>query len=144
MAQQVMWTMGKPGQESLLLYFEANTAAYSGQLNKAREFSRQAVASAERAGETDRAAGAEATAALSEALFGNAAEARQRAKAATAESMSQDGQYAAALALAVAGDSSKAQRIVEDLANRCPEDTIVQFNYLPTIRAQLALNSLRE
>ena len=29
---------------------------------------------------------------------------------------------------------------MEDLAKRFPEDTIVQFNYLPTIRAQLALN----
>jgi serine/threonine protein kinase/tetratricopeptide (TPR) repeat protein len=140
MAEQVARAMGKPGQESLLLYFEANTAAYSGQLNKAREFSRQAVASAKRAGEKDRAAGAEATAALSEALFGNAVEARQRATTATAQSIGQDAQYAAALALSMAGDSSRAQRIVEELAKRFPEDTIVQFNYLPTIRAQLALN----
>jgi hypothetical protein len=55
MAQQATWSIGKPGQEALLLYFEANTAAYSGQLNKSREFSRQAVRSAERAGEKDRA-----------------------------------------------------------------------------------------
>jgi serine/threonine protein kinase/tetratricopeptide (TPR) repeat protein len=140
MAQQVTWAMGKPGSESLLLYFEANTAAYSGQLNKSREFSRQAVASAERAGEKDRAVGAEATAALSEALFGNAAEAQRHATAATAQSIGQDGQYAAALALAVAGDSSRAEGIVDGLARRFPEDTTVQFNYLPTIRAQLALN----
>jgi eukaryotic-like serine/threonine-protein kinase len=140
MAQQVTWTTGKPGQESLLLYFEANTAAYSGQINKSREFSRQAVASAERAGQKERVAGADATAALSEALFGNATEARQRATAATAQSSGRDNQYAAALALALAGDSSRAQGIVEELAKRFPEDTIVQFNYLPTIRAQLALN----
>jgi eukaryotic-like serine/threonine-protein kinase len=122
------------------LYFEANTAAYSGQLNKSREFSRQAVASAERAGEKDRAAAAEANAAISEALFGNVAEARQRAMAATAESSGQDGQYAAALALALAGDSSRAQGIADEMAKRFPDDTIVQFNYLPAIRAQLALN----
>jgi eukaryotic-like serine/threonine-protein kinase len=140
MAEQVTRAMGKPGQESLLLYFEANTAAHSGQLNKAREFSRQAVASAKRAGEKDRAAGAKATAALSEALFGNAVEARQRATAATAQSIGQDTQYATSLALSMAGDSSRAQRIVEELAKRFPEDTIVHFNYLPTIRAHLALN----
>jgi eukaryotic-like serine/threonine-protein kinase len=139
MAQQVKWAMGKPGRESLLLYFEANTAAYSGQLNKSRELSRQAVASAERAGEKNRAAGAEATAALYEALFGNAAEARQRATAATAESIGQDGQYAAALALALADDPSSAQGVVERLAKDFPDATIVQFNYLPAIRAQLAL-----
>jgi len=140
MAQQVASTIGKPGQESLLQYFEANTAAYSGQLKKSRDFSRQAVASAERAGEKDRAAGTEATEALAESLFGNAAEARQRATAATAQSIGQDGEYAAALAFALIGDSARAQEIVEELAKRFPENTIVQFNYLPTIRAQLALN----
>jgi eukaryotic-like serine/threonine-protein kinase len=140
MTQQVASTMGKPEQESLLQYFEANTAAYSGELKKSRELSRQAVASAERAGEKDRAAGTEATAALAEALFGNAAEARQRAAAAKVQSIGQDGQYAACLALALIGDSSRAQEMAQDLAKRFPENTIVQFNYLPTIRAQLALN----
>jgi serine/threonine protein kinase/tetratricopeptide (TPR) repeat protein len=139
MAQQVKWSMGKPGQESLLHYFEANTAAYYGQLNKSQEFSRQAVGSAVRAGEKDRAGGAEATAALSQALFGNAAEARQRAIAARSQSTGKDGEYATALALALVGDSSRALEIVEELAKRFPEDTIVQFNYLPTIRGQLAL-----
>jgi eukaryotic-like serine/threonine-protein kinase len=139
LAQQVKWAMGKPGQESLLQYFEANSAAYSGQLKKSQEVFRQAGASAERAGEKDRAAGAKATAALSEALFGNVAEALKRATAATAQSIGKDGKYAAALALALAGDSSGSQGIVEDLAKHFPEDTIVQFNYLPTIRAQLAL-----
>ena len=139
MEQQVTWAAGKPGPESLLLYSEANTAAYHGQLNRSRDFFRLGVASAERAGEKDRAAAVEATMALSEALFGNAAEARQHA-AATGQSIGQDGQFAAAMALALSGDSPGAQGIVERLASRFPEDTIVQFNYLPTIRALLALN----
>jgi len=139
LAQQVKWATGNSGQESLFQYFEADSAAYSGQLKKSRELFRQARASAERAGEKDRAAGAEATAALSEALSGNEAEARLRATAATGQAMGKDGQFAAALALALAGDSSSAVRIMEDLAKRFPEDTIVQFDYLPTIRAQLAL-----
>ena len=61
-------------------------------------------------------------------------------KAATAQSRGQDRQYCAALALAKAGESSVAGEVVEDLAKRFPEDTIVQFNYLPTIRAQVPLN----
>ena len=140
MEQQATWAMGKPGPESLLLYSEANTATYYGQVNKSREFSRLAVASAERAGEKDRVSAVQATAALSEALFGNAAEARQRALAATGQSIGQDGQYAAGLASALTGDSPKAQASVEELAKHFPEDTMVQFNYLPTILAQLALN----
>jgi eukaryotic-like serine/threonine-protein kinase len=140
MTQQVTWAMDKPGPKSLLLYSEASTAAYSGHLNQSRDFSRQAVASAELAGEKDRAASDEAAEALYEALFGNAVEARRLATSATTHSIGVDGEYVAALALAMAGDSSRAQGIADELAKRFPEDTIIRFNYLPTIRAQLALN----
>jgi tetratricopeptide (TPR) repeat protein len=138
MGQQVTWATGT-GQESVLLYFEANRAASSGQLNKSRELFRQAVASAERAGEKDRAAGTKATAALSEALFGNVAEARQQATAATARWVGKDAQFAAAMALALTRDFSGAQAIADRLAKSFPEDTIVELHYLPTIHAELAL-----
>jgi serine/threonine protein kinase/Flp pilus assembly protein TadD len=140
MAQQVDWTAGKPGVEDVLLANEADTAAYSGRLGKAREFSRRAVASAQHAGEKETAAGYEAEAALREALFGNAAEARQRAVAALGLSTGRDVQYGTALALALAGDAIRAQALADDLGKRFPENTAVQFNYLPTIHAQLALS----
>ncbi len=139
MAQQVAGAQDKPGEKSLLLYFQANTAAYAGQLNQSREFSRQAIEYAERAGEKDRAGSDEATAALYEALLGNPAEGRKHALSAGARPIGIDGQYAAALALAMAGDGAGAQKIADELAKRFPENTIVQFNYLPTIRAQVAL-----
>jgi tetratricopeptide (TPR) repeat protein len=139
MAQQVAWATGKSGVEDALLEDEADTAAYSGRLAKARGFSRQAVASAERAEEKETAAGYEADAAVREALFGNEAEARQRAAAVLALSTGRDVQYGAALALALAGDAHRAQALADDLGKRFPEDTIVQFNYQPTIHAQLAL-----
>ncbi len=139
MAQQLAWSAGKPGIEEVLLSYEADTVAYSGWLGKAREFSRRAVASAERAEEKETAAGYEAEAALREALFGNATEARQRAASALALSAGRDVQYGAALALALAGDASRAQALADDLGKHFPEDTVVQFNYLPTLHAQLAL-----
>jgi eukaryotic-like serine/threonine-protein kinase len=140
MAQQVAWSAGKPGVEDVILAHEADTAAYSGRLGRAREFSRRAVASAERAEENETAAGYEAEAALCQALFGNAADAQQRAAAGLARSSGRDTQFGAALALASAGDAVRAQALADDLAKRFPEDTVVQFNYLPTVRAQLALN----
>jgi tetratricopeptide (TPR) repeat protein/predicted Ser/Thr protein kinase len=140
MAQQVAWAAGKPGVEDLFLYTESDTASYSGRLGKARELSRRAVASAERSEERETAAGYEAGTALWEALFGNATEARQRAAGALVLSTGRDVQYGAALALALVGDSARAQALTDDLGKRFPEDTIVQFNYLPTIRAQLALS----
>jgi ATP/maltotriose-dependent transcriptional regulator MalT len=36
-------------------------------------------------------------------------------------------------------DSAGAQALADDLQKRFPEDTIVRFNYLPTLRAQIAL-----
>jgi eukaryotic-like serine/threonine-protein kinase len=140
MAQQVAWSTGRSGDEDVLLACEADTAAYSGRLAKARELTRQAIASAQHADEKETAAGYEAEGALREALFGNAAQARQRGAAALAASNGRDVQFVATLALATAGDASRAQVLVEDLAKRFPEDTLVQFNYLPTLRAQLALN----
>ncbi|MGB2888982.1 MAG: protein kinase [Candidatus Acidiferrales bacterium] len=139
MAQQLTWAAGKSGVEDVLLALEADTAAYSGRLGEARDFSRRAAASAERAEEKETAASYEADAALREAFFGNAAEARQRAAAALGLSTGRDVKHGAALALALAGDAARAQALGDDLAKRFPEDTVVQFNYLPTLHAQLAL-----
>jgi len=140
MAHQVARAMGKPGQESGMLYFEAQTAAYSGLLNQSREFSRQAMDASERAQQRERTSGIEAAAALTEALFGNAPEAQQRAAVAVGLSNGRDAQFIAALAFATSGDSARAQALAQDLEKRFPEDTIVRFNYLPAIRAQLAVN----
>jgi eukaryotic-like serine/threonine-protein kinase len=139
MAKQVAWAAGKPGLEDVWLANEADTAAYFGRLKKAREFSRQAVASAERTGERTVAADYEAGAAMREAVLGNAANARDRAVAALKLSTGRDVECVAALALAIA-DDAKAQALADDLAKRYREDTLVQFYYLPTIHAQLAFS----
>jgi tetratricopeptide (TPR) repeat protein len=138
MAQQVAWAVGKPGVEDVLLAGEANTAAYSGRLAEARELSRRAVASAERAEKKEVAARYEAVSALREALFGNPAAAREQVAAALSLSNSGYVQLAA-LASAFAGDAVRVRTLTDSLANRFPDHTIIQFNYLPTIHALLAL-----
>ncbi len=140
MAQQIAWTVGKPGLEDVGLQFQADTAAYSGELRKAREFSRQAVASAQHADEAETAATYQAQAGLREALFGNPSQAQEQASAALHLSDGRDVQFLATLAFAVSGDATRAQALVNDFTKRFPEDTVVQFIYLPSIRAQLALN----
>ncbi|MGB8889780.1 MAG: protein kinase [Candidatus Korobacteraceae bacterium] len=140
MAQQVSSSSGTPGREATLLANEADTAAYSGRLRSAREFSRQAVDSAERAGDKEAAATFTALSALREALFGNTDEARRRAILAMRHPAGHDLQYASALAWAYAGDDERAQKLADDLSQRFPEATVVQFIYLPTIRAKLAVN----
>jgi tetratricopeptide (TPR) repeat protein len=139
MAKEVAWAAGKPGVEDVALATAADTAAYSGSLRKARELSSQAAASAERADEKETAATYLAEAALREALFGNSAQAQERASAALKLSDGRDVTFPATLALAFAGDTNRAQALANDLNKRFAEDTLAQFNYLPSIRAQLAL-----
>lgn len=140
MGQQVAWSVGKPGIEDALLELEASTAAYSGRLKEARDLSNRAVESAQRAQEQETAVGYVASSALVEALFESMPEARQRAARALGIPSNREAQYAAALALGFAGEATRAEAIAEDLAKGFPEATLVQFNYLPTVRAQLALN----
>jgi len=114
--------------------------AYYGQLNKARDLSRQAVASAVRAGRKERAAGCEAAAALREALFGNGAEAKRAVANALRSSDGRDVEFVVSLALAmVVDDKDQALQFADMLKSRFSEDTVVQFNYLPAIYAQIAL-----
>jgi eukaryotic-like serine/threonine-protein kinase len=139
MARQASSAAGKAEDEELLLALEADTAAYFGHLGKAREFLRQAADSAGRAGKKETAASYYAASALREALFGNADRAGQQATFAKGRASGRDMDYGLALAFAYAGDTSRGQALADDLGKRFPEDTIVQFNYLPTLRAKLAL-----
>ena len=140
MAQQVARGAGQPALEDLLLALEADTAAYSGRLRSARDISHRAMDSAERAGEKETSTTYSAASGLREALFGNAEEARRRATLAMERSAGRDVEYCVALGLAYAQDSGRAQALTDDLGKRFPEDTIVRFNYLPTLRAKLALS----
>ncbi len=139
MARQAASATGKANDGELLLAMQADTAAYFGHLRKAQEFSRQAADSAGRAGEKETAAGYYAVSALREALVGNADRAREQATLAKGRPSGRDMDYGLALALAYAGDASRAQALADDFGTRFPEDTVVQFNYLPTLRAKLAL-----
>ena len=139
MSRQVAFNAGKPGLEDLFLEYEADTAAYYGQLRKAREFSTRAAASAKRADEHETAASYEVEAALREALFGNTTEVRYRIDSALRLSVGRDEQYGVAVAQALTGDSVRAQAGANELGKMFPEDTVVRYNYLPTLNAQLAL-----
>jgi len=140
MEQEVARVRGVPGEEDLLVAMEADTAAYFGQLEKARELSRRAADFAGLLSEKETVAGYYAVSALREALFGNELQARQQVARAKRDSKWRDAEYGVALALAYAARDSEARSLADDLGKRFPEDTTVQFNYLPTLRAKLALD----
>jgi eukaryotic-like serine/threonine-protein kinase len=140
MARQIASAVGKPGEEDLLWALQADTEAYFGHLQRARELSRQAVESAERTGEKETAGVYYAVSALREALVGNAYEARELAGRAQRVSTGRDMDYGVALALVYAGDANRAQVLTDQLDRKFPEDTVLRLNYLPTLRAKLAIS----
>ena len=135
--------IGKPGFEDVMFYNQSDTAAYAGQFAKARELTRRAADSAQRADEKETAADYEAEAAVREALVGNMDLAKQQAQAAVALSTGRDVEAMAAIALALASDSAQATRLADGMAKRFPEDTVVQFEYLPMIHASTVLGGGR-
>jgi tetratricopeptide (TPR) repeat protein len=140
MQREVALAQGKTRVLDWISDHEAFALAYSGRLREARAMSRAAVDLAQQDGQRERASLYEAAAALRESFFGNTLAARQHADAALELSRARDTEYGAALALALAGDLSKAQKSANDLEKRFPEDTSVRFSYLPTLRALFELN----
>jgi eukaryotic-like serine/threonine-protein kinase len=141
MQRQVAAATGKPGVDDQILFLESETAAYYGQFAKSRELTRRASDSALRGSEKEVAAEYRAHSAVREALAGDTTSAKQDAQAAIAVTTSREVEGYSAIALGLAGDSAHAERLAGDLGKRFSEDTVVKFNFLPTIRAATALHS---
>jgi serine/threonine protein kinase/tetratricopeptide (TPR) repeat protein len=141
-SRQVAWASGKRGIEDVLLAYESDTMAYSGRLRRARQLSQAAIGSAQRAGKIETAARYGAEGGLRESLLGNSSEGVRDSQAALGMSSARDVQYAVALSLALSGVAAvrpQCEGLVRDLADRFAKDTTVQFSYLPTLSAALAL-----
>jgi tetratricopeptide (TPR) repeat protein len=99
------------------------------------------VDSAIRTDNKEAGAGYLADAAVQDAAFGNAAQARQTAEEALKLAPASRGvEREAAIAFAMAGDTARAESFAQDLATRFPLDTQMQSLWLPTIHAELALD----
>jgi eukaryotic-like serine/threonine-protein kinase len=140
MDRAVSLAHGDAEAESWLDGHQAFVHAYSGQMRKAAAATQRAVAIAQQAGERERAAQFKAAEGVWNGFFGNAAEARRAASEALELSKARDIEFGAAVAFALASDSARAQALANDLEKRLPADTGVRFNYLPAIRALVALN----
>jgi tetratricopeptide (TPR) repeat protein len=130
-----------PTLEDLIPHLEVLALARSGRLLDGRRMSAVPVEIALQSGRRERAGLFEVARAVWESFYGNAAAARQSASKALALGRGRDVDYAAAFALALAGDLPQARALADDLAREAPEDTSVQFMYLPTLRALFSLNA---
>ena len=119
---------------------EAMTLAYQGRLKEADRLSARAVSLARQGALVGRAAAFQGTRAVWNALFGNDAEAQRNATAALSFFRSRDADYAPAFAFALLRYSAQVNEIVAELERRYPQDTSVQFSYLPTLLALEAIN----
>ena len=140
MAEQTSLLRSLHGYEYVALWLDSQTEAYAGRLQSARELTQQAAKSALQDIRTDSAATLLATAAVREAVFGNAREARQAADRALKLAPTSPGvEIETALALASLGDETRAEFLAQDAANRRPLDTQLHSLWLPTIHGQMAL-----
>jgi DNA-binding winged helix-turn-helix (wHTH) protein/tetratricopeptide (TPR) repeat protein len=139
MQQEVAAARGKSGSEDWITDHQAFVLAYAGRMQEAEKMSRRASDMAQQAAHRERAALFETRVALWQAFYGNTAASKPAATAALAVSRNREVNYGVALALAMSGDSSRGQALADDLEHNFPEDTSVKFNYLPVVRAALAL-----
>jgi len=140
MKREVERARGHRELEDWMSHNQALVLAYSGRMRSARTMWHHAILLAQQAGDREKSAIYHAAAGVCEAHFGNRDSAKERASAALELGKGRDVKYAAAFAMALAGDISGSQSLAEQLAGQFPEDTPVQFEYLPTLRALLALS----
>jgi tetratricopeptide (TPR) repeat protein len=140
MASEEQWFSGTP-LENFGLALSSDTEAFAGHVRRAREIDQRAVASAIHADSKEIGALWLENGALRDAAFGDDRGAQQEAAAGLKIApMGQGVDVEAALAFAMAGDASRAESMALELDKRFPLDTQMQSLWLPTIRAQLALN----
>jgi serine/threonine protein kinase/Flp pilus assembly protein TadD len=139
MQEQLTRAMGKAGLEDHILSIQADTETYHGQIAKARDSANRAAESARRAGSNESAASWKAIEALREAELGNSLQARKKAGEALSLNSSQQVETLSALALARSGDVSQAQTLADKLNQQYPLDTTIQYYWLPSIAAAIAL-----
>lgn len=138
MAEMVEASKGTEDARMTMAGMEADTAAYTGHLRKARELTRQAIGSKKSVDEIS--ATFANVAALREAVYGNSAAARKLVVRGIENSTARDVRASAAMALAFAGESSEATELIDTLGKEFPEALIIQRNYVPTVHARVALN----
>lgn len=131
---------GSPGAEDLLVDLSAFVQATDGHVRQARQTLQQAGDLARQGSLAERAVLFQTRAALWEAFWGNAAEAKREALKALELAKGREVEYGAAFALALSGESSRSKLIADELEHKYPEDTSVRFYYVPSVRGLLALN----
>jgi eukaryotic-like serine/threonine-protein kinase len=138
MKQQLDWWIGKPGEYNSLAW-QAEVAAFQGQLKKARDLNDRAVEAAIAHQQNDGAAAVLAAQMQLEALFGNCDRVKAIATRAFQISRVAGSLQAASGAFAVCGDAAQTQALMDELGKKFPNDTLLNVVYWPLNQALLAM-----
>ena len=137
MERQVAWAAGRPGEEDQMLDIDADTQAYYGRLDKARDLARRAADSAVRADAKETGALWLAYQALREVELGNVAAAPPTVARALALAPGRDVKVLAALVLARSGETPQSRTILEALERSEPTNTYLKVYWFPVIEASI-------
>jgi eukaryotic-like serine/threonine-protein kinase len=139
MQQQVDHVAGTP-TEAGMLAMQSATAAYAGQVRRARDLTRRAIELAMSRGLKEGAGQYSAGDALWEAAYGNCRDAKQTAARTLAMTRGRHALSWSALALAMCGESSQTQRLVDEMSRRFPQDSFFNTLWLPMTHAALEIH----
>ncbi len=140
MKQQIDWAGGRP-DEYLAQAWQAEAAAFSGQLRKARQFSRRTVELALQHERKEAAAQFLAGQAAAEAIFGHCDQVTSLVDKAFGIFRGRSAVAIAANAFSICGDSGQAQPLIDEYSKLFPKNTFWNAVSAPSYRAQIALHS---
>jgi tetratricopeptide (TPR) repeat protein len=139
MKQQLDWWAGRPDEYNALAW-QAEAAAFFGQLQKERELNQRAVELALGHKQNDGAALLLAGQMQTESLFGRCDRVNDLAAKAFGISRVTATVQAASAAFALCGDNDRSQALMDEISKRFPDDTLVNTVYWPLNRALIALH----
>ncbi len=140
MQKELALAAGNDG-DGTMAALQAETEAYYGRVQKSRELTLRVIEgiTGNKEVRAEWAAIAGIQGALYEAEFGYSELARHDASAALTLSKGDEIQIEAALVLALAGDTGRAEAMAAELAKRNPLDTLLNMYWIPAIRAAIEL-----
>lgn len=141
MQREMKWAERRPS-EYLLLQESAIAAAARGQIHKAEDLLQRSMQDTDQLGFKETTAETKASFALEEATVGNLVKGRELANQSAATAHSRN-LVTASQALALAGDSTHAQPMVEEREKRLPSDTLLHNVGAPVVLALIALDRKR-
>jgi len=142
MRQQVESVTGAP-TEAGMLALQSEAAAYEGRTNVARGLTAGAIDMALRRGSKEGAAEYSAGNALWEAAYGDCGRASKTVTRTLAIARGRRALSWSALALGLCGQSAGAQRLLDEMTTRFPQDSFMRTSWSPMAEAAIAIHDRR-